>query len=488
MRCLSLADTLREAGVDVSFICRDLEGSIAGQIEARGYPVHLLPKPVDTSRSALADGSYDWLGVSVQQDANETLAVIGKSGGTDWLVVDHYGLDSTWERELRPVARHIMVIDDLANRDHDCDLLLDQNLYEDASRRYRERVTAQCRQLLGPRYALLRRDFAEARERQPTRTGQVKRLLVFFGSYDPLNYTAIALQGLRLLDSSLHVDIVSGSRNPHLAEISNSCRELPNATLHCDTPNISSLMAQADLAIGAGGSTTWERACMGLPSVVLTLAENQRELTATLAERGVIISLDAAQGFTPGLFADTVRTLVATPALLRHLSGASRLLVDGRGAHRVRREMLSSPLQLRRAKAEDGPNLLAWRNSDWVRSHSHDQAVISTHAHERWLVDTLGSNSRILLIAETDQKAVGVLRYDIDNENAVVSIYLVAGNSGQGYGSRILLAGDQWLARERPDVKQLRAEVLPDNVTSIHAFSQAGYEYARHVYQKRLRA
>jgi UDP-2,4-diacetamido-2,4,6-trideoxy-beta-L-altropyranose hydrolase len=230
-----------------------------------------------------------WLGVSSQQDCRETHDALAESGPWDWLIIDHYALDRNWESAMRDCARRIAVIDDLADREHDCDLLLDQNLVVGMSERYEGKVPEQCVSLLGPRFALLQDAYAVLRREVLPRKGPVKRLLVFFGGSDPENLTARTLTAIESLDlTDVAVDVVVGNSNPHRAEVMAMASKIPGAALHTDLPSLAPLMASADLALGAGGVTSWERCCLGLPSLVITFAANQGPVAAELDRRGLI--------------------------------------------------------------------------------------------------------------------------------------------------------------------------------------------------------
>lgn len=276
MRCLTLADQLRQHECEVTFIMRELPGHLCQYVENKGYKVLKLPHVVQ---------DFDW-----EEDAKQTIAVLKCIGEKiDWLIVDHYSIDIQWELKLRTYVNRIMVIDDLANRRHDCDLLLDQNLYENMEQRYMGLVPETCKLLLGPRYALLRPEFREARKKLRPRDGTVRRILIFFGGTDPTNETLKAIEAVRLLNcSDIEVDVVVGAKNPHRDLIKKKCCELPNFDFHCQVDNMAVLMAKADLAIGAGGSTTWERCYLGLPSLVVVVADNQLETTTFLDKKGCI--------------------------------------------------------------------------------------------------------------------------------------------------------------------------------------------------------
>ncbi|MBS4096875.1 MAG: UDP-2,4-diacetamido-2,4,6-trideoxy-beta-L-altropyranose hydrolase [Sulfuricella sp.] len=278
MRCLVLADALRAKGAKTAFVCRELAGNVNSYVERKGYPVYPL----------LVGEDADW-----QVDAEQTRAVLLRSGEEiDWLVVDHYGLDARWETRLRTDCTKIMVVDDLADRPHDCDLLLDQNYLENAPERYKGLIPDDCITFLGPRYALLRNEFREARKALRKRDGTVRRILVFFGGSDPTNETVKVLEAIRRMGlSDMAVDVVVGSTNPHRDMVRQRCDAMPDAKYWCQVENMAELMSSADLAIGAGGSATWERCYLGLPTMTMVAAPNQLATTVALSNAGVIWNL-----------------------------------------------------------------------------------------------------------------------------------------------------------------------------------------------------
>lgn len=297
MRCLTLAEWLRESGCQIFFICRELPGNFCNLIDERGYKLHRLTYGctlhVNGKDAKKNENLYaDWLGVGWETDAEQTVNILRTSQPVDWLVVDHYALDQRWERIMWPHTKKIMVIDDLADRRHDCDLLLDQNLYEDMESRYDSMVPDHCLKLLGPHYALLRSEFIEARKNLRIRDGNVKRILVFFGGADPTNETGKALEAIHSLNRpDIAVDVVVGMSNPHKDKIKSLCDSLPAVNYYCQVDNMAEMMARADLAIGAGGTTTWERSFLGLPAITVVVADNQAETTGAVAAAGAIWNL-----------------------------------------------------------------------------------------------------------------------------------------------------------------------------------------------------
>jgi UDP-2,4-diacetamido-2,4,6-trideoxy-beta-L-altropyranose hydrolase len=332
MRCLTLAEQLRDEGASIVFICRWLPKNLCDRIEERGYSVHrLLHDQQRSADEALLTGYERWLGVPPDEDAAQTINLLNKKClQPDWLVVDHYALDARWEEQMRPYTNKIMVIDDLANRPHDADLLLDQNFYENAQYRYEGLVPSQCRTLLGPRYALLRREFRQAREKMSERDGIVRRLLVFFGGADRTNETAKSLEAIRSVGrNDLTVDVVIGMANPHQAQIEAVSRDMPFVTLHYCAENMADLMLQADLAIGAGGTTTWERCSLGLPTITVIVAENQRETIEAVATRGAVWNMGWYSEVSVTDLEVEMRFVFSHPEEIQAMSQNALLLMGG---------------------------------------------------------------------------------------------------------------------------------------------------------------
>jgi UDP-2,4-diacetamido-2,4,6-trideoxy-beta-L-altropyranose hydrolase len=345
MRCLTLADGLRAGGAQVCFVCRELNGNLFQFIQSKGYKVCALPPPDSRLPPLTWNRHAHWLEVDWERDAKETLQILqGEDGKNDWLIVDHYALDQRWESRLRQHATRIMVVDDLADRVHDCDLLLDQNFYEAFEGRYKNLVPFGCLKLLGPRYALLRQEFSDKRAFLRLRNGTINRILVFLGGSDSCNVTEKAVLALKSINEKkerVRADIVVGGINPHQERIRQLCLSLPWATCHCQVDYMAELIASADLAIGAGGSTTWERCCLGLPSLVLVMAENQAAMVSHCASQGIISNLGNPDMISPEDIRSAIEIIMSSPDEVFSLSRRSAELVDGFGLQRVVAKMLA---------------------------------------------------------------------------------------------------------------------------------------------------
>lgn len=339
MRCLVLADALAARGAEVDFVMRASDTDLVAHVESRGYGVQVLPAVTGGCEEAMNGGAGPphaaWLGTTWRRDASQTERAIARSGWRPrWLVVDHYAIDALWERRLSAAAEHLLVIDDLADRDHASALLLDQN-YSRQHDRYRRRVPAGCRCLLGPQYALLAEAYRMARQRDRSPPRARRRVVVFFGGIDREDLTRralLALAGSVWRDAD--VDVVVGAGYPHRSRLEPALRAHPRAALHVQLPSLSQLFARADLSIGAGGTATWERCCLGVPSVVVASALNQIPTLEALAADGYVRYLGIANRVT---IEDLVHALdlAADSEWLRRTGRACAGLVDGDGAARV---------------------------------------------------------------------------------------------------------------------------------------------------------
>lgn len=469
VRCLTLAETLRKSQVDLHFICRDLPGDANQWLSDQGYAV-----------TRLAPGN-DWSQAIDRKASREALTALGH---IDWLVVDHYDLDAEWETAMRSHTKRLLVIDDLANRPHDCDLLLDQNFRLDSPPPYGS-LAPKARLLLGPRYALLRPEFGQARTARKVHDGHIRRVLVCFGGADPANHTAAALQALQPWRHRLaRIDVILGNANPYRAEIETLCATLPQAHLYQPCTNMAELMLAADLAIGAGGTMNWERLCLGLPSLAIAIADNQRPGLNALLEAGYLLGQAEPSSPAEARLASWLAIMFDNPALMRGLAQRGAALVDGQGAERVADCLLAEPLCLRPATLADAELIFAWRNAPSIRAISINAPPLQQAAHAQWLAATLTNPQRSLLIAESAGRPTGVVRFDYAGSTATISVYRDPTSASAGKG--LIRAATSWLRENQPNLQQIRAEVLSENRASFHAFLAAGYHHTQNLLEYSL--
>jgi UDP-2,4-diacetamido-2,4,6-trideoxy-beta-L-altropyranose hydrolase len=474
MRCLTLAWALRGAGAACRFITRALPGNIAGRIADDGFEVTLLPLP----QGAVPEGPpahAHWAGIGWAQDADETRAALGQA--PDWLVIDHYAFDARWQKAACPEGTRLMVIDDLADRPHACDLLLDQNLGRHAGD-YDGLVPETCMRLIGPRYALLRPEFAAARaEALARRTGRgLRHLLISMGGVDSVDATSAVLNALRdaPLPEDLTIEVIMGGQAPALEKVRALVRDMPRPTeVAVDVGDMAARMVAADLAIGAGGSTTWERCALGLPSIIVEIAANQAEITDAM--------VDANSALTPGSlhaagFATQLSAALAEAAAhpcLAVLSQNAAEICDGDGLGRVMKVMHPADISFRSATRADSRRVWEWRRAV---SKSARMACEDTlyHQHDVWFCRAVSDPDRSILIAEQGDLPCGYLRLDSNGASrARVSICLSPEFRGKGLGGRLLEEADR-LGRAL-GFEHLCAEIHPENQASALVFEAAGY-------------
>lgn len=484
MRCLTLADALKRQGAQIRFVSRGLPDYLRDMLTARDMEFVLLNDAVTTEApDDLAHSS--WLGTSQAQDARDSAkALLDRKW--DWLVVDHYALDARWESAMRCTAGQIMVIDDIADRQHDCDVLLDQNYYADMQTRYAGKVPEHCRLLLGPRYALLREEFRKLREQVKPRTGEVRRILVFFGGVDADNYTGLAVEALAGLGiEGIAVDVVIGAQHPRRSDIEKICATL-GYVCHVQTSRMAELMAAADFAIGAGGSATWERCCLGLPTLSICTAKNQRRQIADAADVGLLYAL-SAEGGSVDLILRHTTCLLENASLLKLVSTTAMSVVDGIGAVRVTGLLGIDNIEIRNATESDTSVLFEWRNHPSIRAVSRNPELIDWDAHCSWFGSVLNDKDRELLIGYIGDEPIGVVRFDMAGDIAEVSIYLVPEVGFTGQGRNLLLSAERWLVVNRSDIRTVRAEVLGANAASQRLFLGADYRVENISYLKELK-
>ncbi len=478
MRCLTLAKALRKRGVETSFICRAHIGSLIELLEQEAVPVTVLPSPNQPTKEIGAEDYVAWLGVSQAEDAEQSIEALNRDK-PDWLVVDHYGINLEWEQRLRPYVGSLMVIDDLANGRHDCDLLLNQNYSGEGVESYKGLLPKNCRLLLGPRFSLLKPEYNIYRKIPgPRGSKDVKRVLIFFGGSDRHNMTELVLEALSTPElMHLEIDLVVGTNNLQRAELHEqvSARSLTN--LYESRPHLADLMEQADIAIGAGGSTTWERMCMGLPALVVSTCENQRPISEALSEAGLIQYVGDIGAVRPDDLAQAIKELIGNRDRILELSTKSQLLVDGLGALRLA-EVLNPTqadrLKMRPASPDDIALYFNWVNEPEVRRQSFNPEMISWPTHKAWFESKLAHSESYLFVLMAGDLPVGQIRFDLDGGVAQIDYSLDPLVRGRGWGSQLVEMGSELVCQYEPT--RLFAEVKSENHSSRAVFMNLGFK------------
>tara|TARA_B100001287_G_C22685298_1_gene533033 strand:- start:3092 stop:4222 length:1131 start_codon:yes stop_codon:yes gene_type:complete len=288
-RCLTLAKELRERGMEISFISRAHIGNFKNQIKNAGFKIFMLPL---NNNSIKKNDHKSWLGVKWQKDAKDTIKILSKKK-LMLLIVDHYAIDINWENYVKLLTGvKIMVIDGLANRRHNCEILLDYTYSQKGKKRWDKLIPSNCMLLQGTKYILLRSEFVQAKKNLYTRKGEIKRILIAFGGSKNKNATMTALNALlSLKKDKVFVDVVVSKNFEDINMVKKICNIKENTKLHVQSSNIAYLMSKADLSIGAGGTMLWERCYLGLPSLIISTANNQIKQSLAIHSYGAAIYL-----------------------------------------------------------------------------------------------------------------------------------------------------------------------------------------------------
>ena len=404
--------------------------------------------------------------------------------GCDVLVVDHYSLDSRFESSCRGWAASIVAIDDLADRPHDCDLLVDATPARIAGE-YASLTPANALVVTGTEYALLRPEFVAAREAALARraaTEKVQRILVSLGLTDLHGFSEDVVRALLRMNSTFLIDVVIGVTAPSKEALERLATQEPRLCVHVAPTSMASLIAAADLAIGAGGTTSWERCCLGLPTVLIILAENQRLTGRRLQEAGAAV---LAPGTSGQDISDVVGQLVNDRRSLQNMAAAAALLVDGRGSERVGLAisgLVAGPrdsakgVNIRPATLGDSRRVWTWRNDSESRENSRSRDLIAWTDHASWFARRLADSRNLMLIGVVRNEPVGVVRFDHSaNDELEVSINLAPDKRGTGLGTKLLATACAAVTEERPRTS-LIAYVKKENLRSRRLFEACQFK------------
>ena len=427
MRCLTLANSFDHASVDIMFICRDLPLHLQKKIIDHGYLLSTLTRIINENMFDDLQHS-EWLGASQKQDALESINALG-SAIWDWIVVDHYGIDYRWESRVRHQVKKILVIDDLADRHHDFDMLIDQNLYLDAGSRYANLVSPTCEVFLGPHFAFLRPEFHELRKHVKVRSGKIQTILIYFGGIDSDNITLLALNTLiicshrLLLSHKLHVDVVIGAEHPSRSEIESICLK-QDYSCYVQTDKMADLMANADLAIGAGGISTYERLYLRLPAILKATSFNQLEPLTYMSSIGLFELFESSKELEQKLETALLRDNVSPPDCVEN--GNAKLITY----------MMNLSVSLRSMSSFDVARTFKWLQNKQLRDDFETPEVPQRSIHFKYWRNILTSeDNRVYAIYYIDKHVgnCGLKNINIDKSSCELWIY-IADISARGKG------------------------------------------------------
>lgn len=467
-RTAALAASLKECGAEVRFICRDL-GMGYGTLVPQEAVLATLPCPALAGMPAGSGPPYAaWLAVGWEQDCSEALSIFASADWyPDWIIVDHYGIDASWHDAMRARSgAKIAVIDDLADRPLSADLIIDHNYHPDHHGKYTRIMQRICPVLGGVRFALLGPAFATAPKLEVGT--DVASIGVFMGGVDAAGMSMTALDAIDMAGFSGPVEVVSTSQNPHLAALRDRVARRPDTTLSIDLPDLASFFARHQAQIGAGGGATWERCCIGVPTILISVADNQQAVIPELARHGVILAASPGDSLIAA-----IARLIGDTALRQDMAARSQDLVDGLGARRVALALTRDALAVRPATQADARMMWLWRNHPATRGVSRSPDPIAWESHLTWLEARLSCADCCLMIGQVGTVPVGVIRFDRSSagQSCEVSLYLDPALHGLGLGRCMLAAGER-AAFQDCDID---AEVLPGNLGSERLFLAGGY-------------
>jgi UDP-2,4-diacetamido-2,4,6-trideoxy-beta-L-altropyranose hydrolase len=458
MRCLALAQAWQDAGGRAVFAMAEATPAIQGRLVAERCEVVSISSAAGTV-----------------EDASQTIA-IGRQQKAEWIVVDGYHFTAEYQRALKAAGFKILFLDDYGHAQHySADLVLNQNVCAQAER-YVDREL-QTRLLLGPKYCLLRREFGAWRKWKREVSPVCRHVLVMMGGSDPENLTARVMQALPWAElEDVETTVVIGGSNPHFAMLQNlAARSGQKITLRRDVSNVAEPMAAADVAISAAGSTCWELCLLGIPALLVDVADNQSELARELDRRGCAVHM-GDRTVSVEKIAVQLKRLVGSRELRQSLSQGSRELVDGDGAMRVVSVLRGTEgMRLRRARADDIRLLWEWANDPEVRAASFSSAPIPWETHVAWFAEKVGQNRSLLFIAENEQGiAFGQIRFDLKGGEAELNLSLAKEKRGIGLAVPLIEAGVREVLAGT-ECERVHAFVKPQNAASARAFEKAGF-------------
>ena len=483
MRCLTLAQVLKENGVILKFICRKHEGNLINKIHSSGFNVHELEVLEETKINNKLAHSH-WLGATQQQDADDCIDIF-KVEITDWLIVDHYALDEQWHKNLKPYYEKIMVIDDLADRKHSCDILLDQT-FGRQQEDYSALTPEGCKLLLGSHYALLRPEFSKWRAYSLKRRSKLefKQLFINMGGIDGDNVTGQVIDELKTCNllNDINITIVMGSSAPHLKVVKLKAATLPyKVEVRVDVGNMAGIMANSDIAIGAAGSTTWERCCLGLPTIQIIIAENQQFSAETLACRNIVKLAKEIKEIT--------YLLENSSEWMKDVGNSALEICDGMGSYKVFNKMTNRKIFLDEfgevdlcnyvnLNENDKLKALNMRNHPQIKKWMYNRDSISEEDHFGFIKNLEIDMERRYFLVKQKDNIIGSINFSkINFENSVdLGIYTNPFLQSKSAGKLLESAASQYAFIEL-DVEKIKLEVFPGNERAIRFYNKCGFKF-----------
>jgi UDP-2,4-diacetamido-2,4,6-trideoxy-beta-L-altropyranose hydrolase/UDP-4-amino-4,6-dideoxy-N-acetyl-beta-L-altrosamine N-acetyltransferase len=482
MRCLALAETLRSNGASIDFISRNHKGNLIKKIISKGFNVLKLD---NSSTKAPVNGfnQSHWLGSTQEQDALDCLSML-ESTQIDWLIVDHYGINEKWEKLLKSTYKNLLVIDDLADRKHQCNILIDQT-FGRVKKDYKDLVNGSCEILCGPEYALLRPEFHEWRKFSLERrnSSNINRILISMGGFDFDNITEKVLETLydHPLLFKLKIVVVLNADAPHIESVRLKASSLPySIEVKTNADNMAEIMANSDIAIGASGISTWERCSLGLPSIQFITADNQKFVAKLLSKKNAIRLITDISEIND--------LLLSAPRWMNDLSVKSSKICNGMGVDNVYEKITHLFINIEgigNIKLKNYTNLnseekllvLDMRNHKNIRKFMHFKDIISLKSHQEFIDGLKVNSDKLYFLVKKNNKIVGsinILRNKLDN-SVVFGLYKNPFDNIKNAG-KILLDVILHYSSKKLGVNTVSLEVLSNNSRAVNFYSKYGFQ------------
>jgi UDP-2,4-diacetamido-2,4,6-trideoxy-beta-L-altropyranose hydrolase len=459
MRCMALGQAWQDAGGRAIFAMAEATPAVEERLRGEGFEVVRPAVPVGSAA-----------------DAEET-SRLALAQNASWVVVDGYEFGAEYQASLKNRGLKVLFIDDNGHaRHYSADLVLNQNAH--ASEALYPSRDSSTRLLLGPRFAMLRREFKSWRSWERNTPAVARRVLVTMGGSDPENVTQLVADAI-LSEGGFQVTIIAGGSNPHLARLRELADSDSAVRLVENTSSMPELIASADVAVAGAGTTSWEMCFLGLPALLLVLADNQQGVADKLCEQGIMVNLGRASNVAKSAIVAQLKSLADSPIRRREMSESGRALVDGRGAERVVAALKRGSLSIRLAAHEDCKLLWEWANDSAARASAFSSETISWDEHVAWFRKKLGDrNCRIFVALDASGASAGQIRIDRTGAGkADIDITIDGRFRGLGYASRLIEMGSDKVFAEW-GLGQLNAFVKPENIASAKAFERAGFKAA----------
>ncbi|MGQ9874540.1 MAG: UDP-2,4-diacetamido-2,4,6-trideoxy-beta-L-altropyranose hydrolase [Chloroflexus sp.] len=459
MRCLALAQAWQDCGGTVIFVSAMLPSLMESRLQQEGFNV---------IRINAYPGSSD--------DTYQTIA-IARQIHVNWIIIDGYQFNAEYQRKIKDIGLNVLCVDDHAHAEHYyADIVLNQNLYaQENLYQSREQYT---RLLLGTRYVLLRREFRKWRHWKRDIPEIARKLLVTMGGSDPNNVTLKVLQALQHVAADrMEIMVIVGSSNPHYDTIKSFAHKLSFPTrLEKSVTDISRYMAWADVAISAGGSTSWELAFMELPTLTVAIVDNQLLTAQYLHMAGASFNLGWHRYISVLEMCRRIQEFIVSRDMRFQVSKQSKEIVDGEGSLRTVAYMRGVKMYLRNVRESDCRILWQWANDQTVRENSFSSRLISWEEHLSWFTSKINDDKCVFYMVENDRGIpIAQVRFETTgSDDAIISVSVAEEHRGKGYGHLIINHASRKLL-QTTNIKVVHAYIKPNNVSSLRAFERAGY-------------